>query len=1158
MATDLGRVKATPASKYDALVASQLASAETRIRMLDLTAGLLGFAALSLAYVVAMVVSDSKLLLSPSTRQLSLYAFLAGALVYLYWAVIRPLRLRVNPYYAARQVEQQLPHAKNSIVNWVDLHEQALPPAIRGALGQRAAKDLSHVDLDRAISGRRAAWMGGVAGLFAVAFIASFFLLGPKPFLSLLQRTFNPFGAAGVSTRTQLTLLKPEGGNATLTVGRGVNFVVEVNGKVPNLKAPDAVKLLYRYEEGDPWLERVLFQEPNRDWTTSMSAIEVKNGFWYKITGGDAETEEFRVAVRAAPAITDFLATYRFRPYVARADEVRREREIKELLGTEILLRVRTNRALRDGRLELEGKDGTRTVRGVVDPNDPQRLLVRFVLDEDGKYRLSFTSTDSEAYRDPVSYLVTAIPDKPPTVELTKPGRDIRLPADALLHLEGKAGDDIGVKSLILRMRVVGGDKVRGQPYRSDEQLRLADGGYPRELEYKDFVELSRVKSENGQASPLRAGMELEYWLEASDACDYPGANIAESKHYRVLLTDPEKKPQKQKQEKQQAEKDKQQHEQKQDQKIQKENQDRQQQRQEQQARNNEEENKSQSGSEGSKGGAGEKSQPKEGEQANNGDSKDNKQQGESKNGQGDQNNAGQKSGQSEEEQKIEDRIKKALEKKEAGKDGKGENKPDKGNPGEGKGAQSNESDGGSSDGDKSKGENKGAGQQGSKESSEGKDKGQPQAGRDPSQGDGKGDKQPRPMPGDKSEPKSSGAAKKQDGKTGEGKSSGDPQGSKDAGTSKPKPMGKGNDPTKGERKPSDDKRRPGEREPASQAKDNSKRDETKGAGNRKDDGKTEKKQGSSAPKGERSEQGDAKQSAGQGGDKKPAKSESKQSDAGTRSRNATAKEIQDLARKLGSKDTREREQAKKQLQRIEKEGADPDAREKAGEALKKMGAPDGSANNGTPKKGSGSSGKKEQGKEGENNEGAKDSGSSGEKDGGKEKGRGPGQKNEQGAKNGKGSSSSDAAEGSQNTPGGNTPGGGGDHRNSEGNGDRHETLPPPEPVKPRDHRAAEMQLEDFAKRVNKDILKDAGVSEEAWKKYLDSKRKQLTPSEKPRPEGPSSPQQAKPLPSMGGKTIQPAASGQGDIPGSDRGQPPPGYRDAFRKFTQQMSGKKD
>ncbi len=125
--------------------------------------------------------------------------------------------------------------------------------------------------------------MGGSAGLGAAAFVLAFLLLGPSPFFSLLRRAFNPFGQVGVSTRTQLAIIRPEGGNATVTVGRGVGFVVEVTGKIPDPKSADAVKLLYRYQEGDPWLERPLQREPSREWTTTLSAIEVQNGLWYKV-----------------------------------------------------------------------------------------------------------------------------------------------------------------------------------------------------------------------------------------------------------------------------------------------------------------------------------------------------------------------------------------------------------------------------------------------------------------------------------------------------------------------------------------------------------------------------------------------------------------------------------------------------------------------------------------------------------------------------------------------------------------------------------------------------------------------------------------------------------------------------------------------------------
>ncbi len=1121
MATDLGRVKSPATNKYDAVVASQLEQAEKRIRLLDLTAGLLGFTALCLAYVVFMVVCDANWLLTARTRQMSLIVFCLGGGAYLVWAVLRPLRFRVNPYYAAQRVERMLPDAKNSIVNWVDLHAQPLPPAIRGALGQRAAKDAARVDLERAIGGRRAGWMGGLAAVFAVAFVLSFLLLGPAPFFSLLKRTFNPFSSAnGISTRTQLDILKPVGGDAIVTVGQSISFVVEVGGRVPDPKGTDAVRLVYRHEEADPWLERPLIQGPSREWTTSLSAAEVKNGFWYRVAGGDAVTQEYRVSVRAAPAITDFLTTYHFRPYVVRPDEVRRERDLRELRGTEVLLRVQTNRAPTKAWMEIEGKTGKSVVLSTLDPTEPRGFFVRYVIKEDGKYRLFFLTAEEESYADADASLVTAIPDAPPTVELTEPGKDIRLPADALLSLEGKAGDDIGVKSVRLRMQVIGGDKLQDKPYRTDEQMRLVDGGYPREVEYKDFVELSGVRSIDGRAVALRGGMELEYWLEASDACDYPQPGVAESKHFRILLTDPEKNEAKQKQDQQQAEKEKKEHEQKQDQKRQKEERQREQQKQEQQARNQEEENKSKENDKG----AGEQGQPKDGEQKNEGENKNDH------GGRADKNNGqGAKDDLPNEDQKTEEQIKNALEKKE---EKQGEGKPEKCEQGEGKG-DGNKPDGGESSGAKSESESKGAAGQESKASSENKEKGPSQPGDDASKGDGKGENSSNPPDGDKGEGKQGGDPKNPSGEgksgeskgqpeaaasSGENKPSGDPDGKKESGEGKPQPQGQGQESS--DNKPVD-KNGEGTQRQTGEAKDNGNpsRGEAKTEGESKEGANAEQKPDASSPRQDSSAKGDAKPSPDEGEKGKTAQGQSKP-DAGAQARNANAKDVRDLQRELQNKNDAAREEAKRQLERIEKEAFDPDAREKAGEALDKKEPRSGSSEKNEASQGDGGSGTTNGEKEGQ----------PGSKKGDKQNG--------------------------QNTQGSGSASGGGGDRNSgkPDGGGRGGASAPGKSEKPGSHRAAQMQLEDFAKRVDKDILKEAGVSEEAWKKYLESKRKQVAPRETTRPEAPAEPQQAKPLPSMGGRTIEPSGSGPGDTHGPDRGQPPPGYRDAFREFTRQMS----
>src|SRR5207248_9952463 len=121
------------------------------------------------------------LTLPPAGLYASFFIYLTAALVYLGVTVVRPLTQHINPYFAARQVEQTLPGAKNSVVNWLDLHDEELPPAVQSALSQKAAKDLTKADLEKAVSGRRAGWAGGiVAGLVLVLLMTPFSLGGGK------------------------------------------------------------------------------------------------------------------------------------------------------------------------------------------------------------------------------------------------------------------------------------------------------------------------------------------------------------------------------------------------------------------------------------------------------------------------------------------------------------------------------------------------------------------------------------------------------------------------------------------------------------------------------------------------------------------------------------------------------------------------------------------------------------------------------------------------------------------------------------------------------------------------------------------------------------------------------------------------------------------
>jgi hypothetical protein len=521
----------------------------------------------TLVYGLIMAVCDRRLEFSPLARQIAFALYIAGALVYVGLLVLRPLLQPINPYYAARRLEATIPEAKNSVVNWLDLHQQAIAPAFRSAISHQAAKDLADADLEQAISARRAGWLGTSAAVLCVCMLV-LFLLGPRQFLSLMNRAFAPFVEASIATRTRLLLEQPEGGDVTIPVGKAVAFSVWVEGRVPEPSSSEALKLLYRYNPSDPYQTRLLERgDSSRQWFTNLLAPEVHNGFCYKVAGGDAETPEYRVQVRSTPLLTGFDVTYHYRPYLGWPDRTTHEQNLQDLRGTEVTLLARTNRTVKDGHL---GIDNQQPFAGELVPDDPQALRFHLRLESEGNYRIWFRSVEGERNNDPMPYTIRVLQDHPPQIELTKPGEDIQLPANGLLRLEGKASDDFGITSVDLRVKIENGPVLQSKTYRKGETLRRGDGSYPQVLAYQDFVELDKLQREDNQpVALLQPGAKLEYWLEATDNCDYPGPNIGQSKHFKVTIQPPDTDQKKQEQARQDARQEQQKHDRKQDRDLQ-------------------------------------------------------------------------------------------------------------------------------------------------------------------------------------------------------------------------------------------------------------------------------------------------------------------------------------------------------------------------------------------------------------------------------------------------------------------------------------------------------------------------------------------------------------------------------------------------------------
>ena len=1173
MATDLRKTKnarAAVAAKHDSFVQAQLTRAERRIRLLDAGAALLGFAALLCVFLVAAALCDRAWSLPAWVRQVGLVGFLLGGGVYLYFTLGRPLLYRLNPYYAAQLVEQTMPGAKNSVVNWLDLQHQNLPPAIHAAVGQKAAKDLAKTDVDRAFSARRVLWAGVVAAVCAIVFVACLVRVGGGSF----YRVMAPFSFSSPEAPTQITITKPLNGDDTVTIDQAVTISAHLEGKIP-----DKVQVLFRSQEGDPYKTAIVTRQ-DRDFTAVIQPRDLGNGFLYKVVAGNVETPEYRITVRARPLLSRVEATYHFRPYLGWLDELHFGRstfKMEAWRGTEILMEVRTNRPVKDAAVVLEFPDGSREERLVARTlaDNPNAFQVKFPVDRSARYHLEYTTPEGERFYDLNPQEIVAKIDQPPqTADLTVPGRNTQLPCNGVLQVEGSATDDIGVKGLTLRMREVTQKiELQGKPYRSDKELRLTTGGYALKLAYKDYVDLNTMQTPDGKLLALQKDMVLEYWLEASDACDFPTPNpVVESKHYHVTLLPPEKDQQNLNDQREQAKQEQRKHEQKQDEALRKEGQT----RAEEQQRHNEDMNRDKNG--------GESGQPKSADEKTGGAEK----------------NKEDILRQADQIQKELDKERQRQEQKSEGKSGpqqppaqakdggQGEQKPQ---PGQAK------PEGSKPENPQNAGENKPAGQQSDPKNAPGEAKsdGKP----DPSQkpGQNKPDKSP-PNGTPKSEPKQQPTPQPQPDQRGEAKSAPSPQEKKETGENKPDAKPNSQECTKADCKNGGTTTNPdaknAEPKPKPAPAPNTAEGKNAGPSNQGNDPKAQQKPGGSPMSGEaKPDSPPQKDDVARG----EAKKDSPSGDPGA----AKAEDVQKEAANLKSDDAQKRQDAAKQLEKIAKQAKDEQARQDAQKALddagvkeqqpgQTKGPPEKKESQGTIAKEFGEKKGKEIEKEGPKSGLAEAKPGPGELSPAAPKDLGQPQihddkvpvpkdpqdkeqqrrqreeqleKLKQDLKN-KGEFDEKKWKEFLERYAEKI-----DPRDVAMNKTRDVTVPPPSgpggedspEVKNGEHReqkASMLQLREFLKSVDPQVLKEAGVSEDKWREFLKNYA-DLAIREELKKETLPAPKVGGQMQGTGGKRVNPGATSDSNaMSGSGRSQAPPGYRDAWKQFTRDLNSTDD
>ncbi|MFT5094080.1 MAG: hypothetical protein ACI93T_002911, partial [Porticoccaceae bacterium] len=189
----------------------------------------------------------------------------------------------------------------------------------------------------------------------------------------------------------------------------------------------------------------------------------VDSSFDYRIQFDDQTSETFRISVYDLPQVVQVDARIEFPSYSDMPDELIEDTwRVSTVEGSSVVLTCRLNKEVTGGLLiDREGtefklvaasaapKPQTVPINGDNEQVSRQRrgVLYQTRIPVDKNRRLTFKLTDDKGRgnREGDEFILTAIPNRPPEIKLTFPGRDLRVSPIEELQLEATVWDDFGI-----------------------------------------------------------------------------------------------------------------------------------------------------------------------------------------------------------------------------------------------------------------------------------------------------------------------------------------------------------------------------------------------------------------------------------------------------------------------------------------------------------------------------------------------------------------------------------------------------------------------------------------------------------------------------------------------------------------------------------------
>jgi hypothetical protein len=423
--------------------------------------------------------------------------------------LVFPLLPRLRDDQVAMYLEEHERSLKASVITAVEMRGEsrvggAWSPALIDRLTRAAVERVHSANDGRAIDAGELRTNGGV--LFAVMLGALLLtMFGPPVLRNGLRLVATPWSKTEAATPFSIAV---EPGNATIAKGGDELIEATLRGF-----QSDRVELVVRNVDSTSWTRLAMTSDSLGNFAFRLFDIAGKTE--YAVEANGVRSTTFTLEVANLPYVKRMDLQYRFPAYTQLDPlDVDSTGDIAALKGTMVRIRVASTIPTAGGRVIVDGGDTLKLV-----PTANGQLMAMLRVDKAGFYKVELQGPQGRMVTGSLDYTIDVLPDRPPTVQFIKPGRDQKVLSVDEVYTEARAEDDYGVAKLELVYSVNGSAETVMPLHDGARAIKDVSAGYTfmlegLKLEPGDVVSYyARATDNNTVSGPQHASTDI-YFLQ--------------------------------------------------------------------------------------------------------------------------------------------------------------------------------------------------------------------------------------------------------------------------------------------------------------------------------------------------------------------------------------------------------------------------------------------------------------------------------------------------------------------------------------------------------------------------------------------------------------------------------------------------------------------